>query len=317
MCIVADDIVDVSKTRIASFHVAYSVDNGKTILPSQLVVYATDIESITKSNALILPIYNPNNDYKNIIPLDFSDLTDFFNDVKIIYNKWFPSDKHKESNSYTNLSFNSDSELLSVHTVGDYKFSIMPKKIDFNRIDRSQLNISPMARAAIDVHSDEYSFIVYQFYQKGNVNISPFAYLCKPCMDNAMVIPTIHGHSHNNSTPLGLGYVNNVHVSFNHEFENISDYDHEIYTLVKHSEPNKINKKCILDINDLLKNIKNDYMERKIRIYVPKSFVPNLTKIKGNNLNRNLMINIDGCAFINDLIIQTKYLNSNASPVFH
>ena len=34
MCIVADDINDVSKTKIASFHVAYSLDDGKTIIPS-------------------------------------------------------------------------------------------------------------------------------------------------------------------------------------------------------------------------------------------------------------------------------------------
>lgn len=317
MCIVADDVIDVSKTKIASFHVAYSMDNGQTVIPSQLVVYATNIDSVTNSNALILPIYNPNNDYKKIIPLDFSNLDNFFVDLEKIYNRWFPSSKWTTNSLTNNYDCFDNNETLPVYTVGDYKFSIMPKKIDFNRLDRSQLNISPMARAAIDVHSDEYSFIVYQFYKKGKVNISPFAYLCHPCLDNAMIIPTIHGHSHNNSVPMGLGYVNNIHMSFNHEFEDKSDYDHEIYTLVKHSNPNKINKKDVLDMNSLLKNITMDYLDRKIRVYVPKSFIPNLTEIKGKHPNRNLMINTNGCAFVNDLLIQTNNNNSFSAQSFH
>ena len=33
MCIVADEVEDVSKTKIVSFHVGYSYDNAQTVVP--------------------------------------------------------------------------------------------------------------------------------------------------------------------------------------------------------------------------------------------------------------------------------------------
>lgn len=98
MCIVADSVDDVSKTKIASFRVAYTLDNGKTVVPSQLVVYSANVDSLVANNAFILP----------------------------------------------------------VHTVGDYQFSMMPLKTDFDRLDCTKLNINPEARASIDIHFNDY-----------------------------------------------------------------------------------------------------------------------------------------------------------------
>jgi hypothetical protein len=177
MCIIADSVGDVSKTRIASFHTAYTLDGGKTIIPSQLIVYAANVDSNTATNAFILPVYNPGNNYQKIIPLDFSKLPDFFSNVNEIFDRWFPSKNWADRTlSSPNGEFAIEN-ILPVHKVGDYKFSIMPSKMDFNRLDRSQLNISSTAKIAIDVHSDDYSFIVYQFYQKGRIEITPFGYI--------------------------------------------------------------------------------------------------------------------------------------------
>ena len=90
MCIIADSIKDVSKTKIACMQTAYSFDNGQTIIPAQLVVYSANVDSSTNNNAFILPIYNPGNDHRTIIPLDFSKLTNFFTDLEKIYDRWFP-----------------------------------------------------------------------------------------------------------------------------------------------------------------------------------------------------------------------------------
>ena len=49
MCIEADSVNDVSKTKIASFHVAYTLDNGVTIIPSQLVIYAANVDSMANT----------------------------------------------------------------------------------------------------------------------------------------------------------------------------------------------------------------------------------------------------------------------------
>lgn len=314
MCIVADSVKDVSKTKIAAFHVGYSLD-GTNIIPGQLIVYAANVDSNANTNAFILPVYNPGNDAHNIIPLDFSKLPDFFASVENVFDRWFPKMMSKSfSNSYGAESNSLSRGMLEVHRVGDYKFSIMPSKIDFNRINRNELNISPMAKTAIDVHSDDYSFIVYQFYQRGQIEITPFGYLCTPLRENAMIIPTIHGHPHDNVPSVGLGYVKNMYIpSINQsEFENDAEYDHEIFGLVKNlPNTNNITKSDLVDVNNLLKTITVDYMNRKIRIFPPKSFVPKKIKLNGYKNNRNLLLKLDNHTFIHDLMIDRNTMNSS------
>lgn len=290
MCIVTDSVNDVSNTKIATFHIAYSFDNGITIKPSQLIVYSANVDSIGKSNAFVLPVFNPGNDISNIIPLDFNNLTDFFIKIDNIYEKLLP--RRLMTNSFgSNILFNS-APLLQVHQVGNYKFSIMASKIDFDRLDRSKLNIDPIAKSSIDVHSNNYSFIVYQFFDSGKLDIPPFAYIC-PSLNNQMIVPTIHGHPH-----IDKHYV---------DFQDTADYDHKIYVLFK--DPSKPRDKSILkNFDDILKNINKDYLNRKIRIFSPKSFNIKINTIIGNNTNRNLMVDQNGSQFMNDLIVNsTKY----------
>jgi hypothetical protein len=292
MCIVADKVDDVSKTKIASFHVAYKFDDTKTIVPAQLVVYSANVESPTNTNAFILPVYNPGNNPYKIIPLDFSKLPNFFIDVEHIYDKWFPSMLKHSYNMPKDLSVDYFS-LIPVHKVGDYKFSIMPSKVDFNRLDKSQLNVNSAAKTTIDAHSNDYSFIIYQFFQTGKIEITPFGYLCESYGQYGMIIPTIHGHLHNT--------LPQMRFSYNSDFEREADFDHEIYALIKTST--QTNKNDIIDFDDLLKNIQTDYMQRKIRIFVPKEFSPKKITITGRKQNKNLLIRRDGYVFINDLII--------------
>lgn len=289
MCIVADSVEDISKTRIASFHVAYTLDNSKTIIPAQLVVYSAIVDSLTNNNAFILPVYNPGNNHQNIIPLDMSNLVNFLDDVQNIYNRWFPKRQFLAKNS---SNIENDCDTLPVHTVGDYNFSIMTSKTDFNRIDRSKLNINPAAKVSIDAHSNDYSFIVFQFYQKGNIEITPFGYLCQPIKSNMMIVPTIHGHPHENTSYLSV------------DFDNIAEFDHEIYTMVK--SPNKtVTNFDLQDIGNLLNNITHDYMKRSIHIYCPKEFTPNKIVIKGYKNNRNLLVDSNGFKFIHDLLVDS------------
>lgn len=298
MCIVADSVNDVSKTKIVSFHVAYKLNNQLT--PAQLIVYSATVDSLANSNAFILPVYNPGNDQQNIIPLDFSKLPRFIDDIDSLYNKWFPRDTMRLTNSL-NYTLQGDG-YLDVHRVGDYKFSIVPSKIDFNRIDKSQLNIDPAAKVSVDAHTNDYSFIVYQFFQRGNLDVTPFGYLCKPYQENAMVIPTIHGHPH--SAPL-IGYFREDNLTHNSsEFENYADYDHKIYALLKNPDSNMDSKykSSIVTLRDLLGKINTDYMGRFIVIYPPLSFVPKKIDIKGKKFNRNMLIDLDGTSFINDLV---------------
>ncbi|AFX92856.1 hypothetical protein CE11_00830 [Megavirus courdo11] len=313
MCIVADKVNNVSETKIASFHVAYKLDGDTEVVPSQLVVYAANIDSQTDSNALILPVYNPGNDYKKIIPLDFSEMTNFFNDIERLYDKWFPKPMTRSLNYSTNGYYMKSNSLLEVYEVGDYKFSIMPSKIYFNKLDTKQLNVNPLAKAAIDAHSNDYSFIVYQFFKKGNIKVSPFAYLCHSHSSESMIIPTIHGHPHHSSYKLsGFEILDNytpIENIQNSDFENEAEYDHCIYTLCKNTiTKSLISKQDLSDMNKIMKQITTDYMKRNIRIYVPRSFVPNIIKIYGKKINRNILIDINKKYFVKDLVIDKGIL---------
>ena len=67
---------------------------------------------------------------------------------------------------------------------------------------------------------------------------------------------------------------------------------------VKYPKPKKSD---VVDIDKLLRGINTDYMKRKIRVYCPKSFIPNKIKINGVKRNRNLFINTEGYRFMEDL----------------
>lgn len=325
MCIIADNVKDVSKTKIACLHVGFTFDAGITVIPAQLTVYSANIDSQTNTNALILPVFNPGNNIKKIIPLDFSSESEFFDNLEMIYSKWYDNGpRNKEVYSFTNC-FDSEDPILDVHTVGDYKFSIMPSKLDFNRLDRSQLNINPISKISIDMHNNDYSFIVYQFYEKGNINITPFGYLTECNMSNQiLMVPTIHGHPHDN-TITGFSLQPYADASHKSGFEETAHYDHEIYALTKDNEKsfdagpqNLLNPNYrqnnlytsdssdVLAINKLLKKISTDYMKRKIRLYTPINFIPYKITIKNFAKNRNSIISKNNFTFINDLIVDLK-----------
>ena len=346
MCIVADIIRDVSNTKIACFHVAYKNSNNSNNSnldpqPIQLIVYAADIDSVAKTNGLILPVYNPGNDVKKIIPLDLSEYGYFFSDVKEFYSKWYKDDVKQLSYSMTNCA--RSSYPLEVHKVGDYKFSLMPSKKDFDRLDRSQLNVNPAAKASINVHSDDYSFVVFQFYDVGKVEITPFGYLSPFAGDNTMIIPTIHGHPE----PSGLNgmggtslanafrqstdhhHVNNfrndemasVKTAFNllsgnesptdlkFWFETEAVYDHEIYLLFKDPKSTVTDKSSLVKMNHILKKINTDYQGNNIKLFVPKNFIPRKIVIKGLKPNSNIKANVNGHMFCRDLIIDSSNVN--------
>lgn len=310
MCIVADVSNDVSETKIVSFHVAYNF-SGEKITPAQLVVYSANIDSATSTNALILPVYNPGNCVNNIIPLDFSKLSNFIEKIDRVYEQWFPKKQYRSLNNYSS-GYNSLSK-LEVHTVGDYKFSIMASKQDFDRINTNELNINPAAKMAVNVHTDNYSFIIYQFYKAGKVEVTPFGYLCRPIADDKMILPTIHGHPHNvgafNLSGEYYGTVNQTYENSqpsNENFENFADFDHEIYTLIKSSKNKQIN---VNELIDIVKDINKDYRSRNIKIYLPRNSSVNKITIKGNKKNRNLICSEDNYTFVDDIVNQSMLYN--------
>ena len=313
MCIVANEVEDVSNTKIISFNVGYSYDNGKTVTPSQLVIYGADIDNISKSNALILPVYNPSHDTNLIIPLDLSKVPDIFESVGDIYKRWKLVEPTYSMNSKSFSANDSEKGYLSVKKAGDYKFSILNYASDFDRINPNELTINKHAKISVDMHTNEYSFIVYQFSGVGNVEIAPFGYLCQlgqSGKSDSMIIPTIHGHPHVSADPSSFfNRIPDFRFNAKNEFEQMSDFNHKIYVLCKSTEYGRMqsygvipNKTDATDLKHLLKTINTDYMGLQITIYPPIIFTPRLLKLDGKLANRNIKIDGEfGHSFLYDL----------------
>src|ERR1700747_818267 len=169
MCIVANTVDDVKATKIACFQVKCLIDGVEN--DYLLTIYNAIIMTQNSSNALILPVYNPTNNVHNIIPLDMSDNEFIFQEMRGYFDKNYGRATKgvlpNANNSHVSI------DLLKVFNVGNYKFSIMSNKNDFNRINKQELNIADEARTSINAHNMNYSFIVYQF--TGSGYIEPFA----------------------------------------------------------------------------------------------------------------------------------------------
>ena len=190
---------------------------------------------------------------------------------------------------------------LPVYIVGDYKFSVMPSKYDFSRINTSELYVRPEAKNSIDVHSNDYSFIIYNFFKRGKVNITPFGYLCPSVNDYSMMIPTIHGYPGGNN-------VTRLPMMPYTDFEQKADYDHTIYVIVKDNNKtgNMTRDNVKQYISLLLRKVQYDFLGRKIKIYIPNQIIPVEYKITGFTDNRNLIMYGNQYKFLHDLVVDKR-----------
>jgi hypothetical protein len=300
MCIIADIVKSVDETKIVCCHVGYVIGNNNPVLPGQLVVYSASVGNLAQTNAFILPVYNPGNDTSKIIPLDFSLLRSFITDIGNIYEKWYPT---KRPGNLTRNASTSYNVKLPVSRVGNYNFSVVPSKNDFELVDKSVLKISDDALVSIKVHNDNYSFVVYQFYATGLLDVEPFGYVC-PSFNEQIIVPTIHGHPHEGMTDLGTGYVPNMYINFgSNSFEDHAEYDHVIYALIKTDhDKSKINHEDVKDFNRVLREVKKDYNNNDVRLFVPLNCVYKKEIINGLHENRNLLITPYKTEFLNDIV---------------
>lgn len=321
MSIIADTVDKVSKTKIACFNIGYGRDQ-RMIQSGTLIVYSTNIDTPTKSNAIILPVYNPGNDPMNIIPINMVNQMQFFYDIDKIYSRWFQETNLLSMDSLVMKGHVHDGNYRKTLQNGDYKIIIIPSKYDFYQIDKRDLTIGPKAKMYIDKHPDSYSFVVLYFNQTGKIEIPPFAYIC-PFFDESnesMILPTIHGHSNDmgfSDIGKSLGYVPNIFVSHKQAFENNVVFDHTIYCLVK----NKINpvntQNDTKALDALLGHITVDYQGNPIRIYIPKNFTPKKLEVHGERPNRNVLVSATEINFMNDLIVDAPDILFDGTRIPH
>lgn len=297
MCIVLNNIKNVSDIKISSFNVAY-VRNGELPSECDLVVFSARMTNTSTHNCIALPIYNPGNDYHNIIPLNMQSNSDWFDNITRVCDKW------------TNVN-----DTVSGHyNVTDYKMLVLRNKHDFDNFDNKIFKIVPDARSTINAHSDDYSFILCLFENIGPITVGPFAYVHKLStsmhLNKTMILPTINGYTTDQipeftySDTYGYNY-NTISDQSVMEFKEWWKYNCQIYTShIKCFTPNAKNHYETEVLDNLLKRISFDYTSKSIRIFVPSKCMISCGKIDMTDVytNRNLLCKISKADFIKDLI---------------
>lgn len=311
MCIVADIVIEVHNTRIFVCNCAYMQTESNDITPVELVIYSADVNSSTKSNAVILPVYNPTGKTSNIIPLDLSACPQILDDIEAQFKRWDPQVKSYMSTNGRGIETDSFSEPLPVHTVGDYQFSIMSSKKDFNRLDKTKLRVNPQSKKSIDVHSMDYSFIVFQFFKGGDLHLSPFGYIAPLSSSYDHFVPAIHGHPHVDSEYYGVPSEHKM----SSPFEDTAHYDHLIMYITKSDNVKDRRTEDAKSMDDILKNIRSDYLQQEVKILFPNKFTHGKFTLKGNYANRNIAIKNGKYWFIDDLVeSKNNVATSSSSP---
>jgi len=287
-------------------------------------------------------VYNPGNNPDSILALDFSSYPNFFKDLKELYDEIFGINELRSKNfSQNSMSLDSYGGKLAVHKVGDYKFSIMPSKNDFSKLDQSQLNVAPGALTSINVHSMDYSFLVCQF--NGSGTVSPFGYVSKRVPNDKMIIPTIHGHPEsdqdldlkeepisfsgftignqfthpnqiNSFTSMDRMFAPNKSIDKNKShnkshatgvFDEVGDFDHSIYIMAKFNPEHKTNlsNTHYVKFDSMLNKVERDHKQREVKLFLVKGCNPYKKELVGDFKNRNMIVGgPNSLSFYKDLI---------------
>jgi len=177
MCIIADEIESVSKTKIF-----VATNPTKT---RQITVYSNFVNSVVNNNAMILPIPSS----QNVDFIDLSNYKDIFDDCKSsFYDLNFSLGMRTKS-----FSMNSKN-ILPVFNVGSYQVSLA---LNFEQLSNVNKNVFQLR--------DDLKKMLYEFYSnpnwgfiicklsKGPEEYHPFAY-SHNIVDNKLFMPTRHFH---------------------------------------------------------------------------------------------------------------------------
>lgn len=180
MCIIDDEIVDIANTNILC---SLSKDKKR-----QLIVYSNIIDNELDTNAMILPVPNPETlqfhnleNYKHI----FDDCEKCFEEVV--------KEVVKLSVGYDD---DDDDKILKVFNVGSYSISVANNLKQLKSIDKNIFTLSPELCTFLPEHYPElyFGFIICKL-NKGSEKYHPLAY-SHNIEQSQIFIPTKHYHKH-------------------------------------------------------------------------------------------------------------------------
>jgi hypothetical protein len=281
MCIISNPVESVSQTKIL-------VGPNKN-LDRQITVYSNQVNNVSESNAMILPVPHPS----TIEFIDLSKYKHLFTDLDKVFYK--PQSRFLSKGM--NFSLSANSAKLQVFNVGSYKVSLAMGLSDLNRVDGSVFNLSSGCYDLLKSSYDStFGFIICKL-AKGLENYHPFAYSHQMIKPGQLFIPTKHYHDHkrgfiydpNNidSSPM-FSYFKQPKTNFNQEAD---DWSHDIYLYNCTSQQIKLmgmksHHEYIWDGIDPFVESKN-----KINFDFEKLNQLEKYKIEGSHTNTDLIVN--------------------------
>src|SRR5205085_8001751 len=169
------------------------------------VVYANQVQTVAKNNAMILPVPHP-----EVVQLhDLSHYATIFDDCDKCFHHRRDMSKDLELDSFSLQS----NETLEVHQCGSYEVSIVPTFHDFHRLNPEYFHLSPAVGEILGKYysADQFGFLVCKLREGHSQKYHPLAYSHPIDPHTRMFVPTRHHHALIEETS--------------------SHYDHEIYSI--------------------------------------------------------------------------------------
>ncbi len=175
MCMISTEVNNVSDTKIFCAPNA----NGSR----QITIYSNKVDNISKGNAMVLPVPNPES-------LQFHDLSryqEFFDDCK----SCFTTENRSYSLNYKSID---SAENLSVFKVGSYLVSVARNLQQVEMADKKIFILSPELKEVLSMYYYQpyWGFIICRL-EHGTQDYHPFAY-SHNIIGGKIYVPTRHFH---------------------------------------------------------------------------------------------------------------------------
>ncbi len=211
MCLISAEIEKVSKTKIL---IAPNANNTR-----QLVVYSNYVNNLSESNAMVLPVPNPQT-------VEFIDLTAYSNLFEDCSSCFYSIHKSKSLNrQYLTNSFNTrDDKPLEVFNVGSYKISLAMNLEQISRVNSAIFDLSPGLKQTLEMfyHQPYWGFIICKL-NSGPELYHPFAY-SHNIIQSQIYIPTRHYHQEVKWSDVN-GWALGLHIDPKHNPINMNSWN--------------------------------------------------------------------------------------------
>ena len=257
MCMISLPINEVTNTNI---FVALS-DNKK----QQLTIYSNLIDNQINSNAMVIPVPNP----ESIQLHDMSKNKSFFSDCDKSF-ELISRSRSKSFNARSNSSNIDSYNVLHVKNIGSYKVSVAMNLEELNNIDKNVFVLSDELKNILSLHynnkNENWGFIVFVLDLERK-EYHPFAF-SHNIFNNQIYIPTRHYHAHSKFDPnisifdSALGFMNYIasNIDASPMFSGMTS------KFTNHNELNKLNTMKQKKINILDQTMTDDW-SHKIYLY--------------------------------------------------